>query len=238
MTVKQALRLYNLLMMKRNDILRSHISEFDSITDNLEKGQKKIKTMGIAGGTTGAVGGVTAVVGIALAPMTMGASLIATAVGAGMVAGAGGMGASAAKANNKTVNRTTVEKLLNDYKANIADVEHCLEFILSGMNELRRHDLARLQRAGVQSDAVAMAHLSQSVFRNTMNNSGRNSIAHRAGVSAERLLQAFALEMDQYFKDEKLRQSTRNTFSARVRLLAQNLQDVLNHLNHMWEMFC
>ncbi|XP_067426735.1 apolipoprotein L6-like [Thunnus thynnus] len=240
MNVKQALHLYNLLMMKRNEILRVKISEFTSISDNLDKVQKKSKTMGIAGGTTGAVGGVTAVVGIALAPVTMGASLIATAVGAGMVASAGGMGAHAAKANNNTANRTTVEKLVNDYMANIVDMERCLDFILSGMNELRRHDLARLQRAGAQPDALKIAHLSQSVFRSSMNNGGRTSVAHTAGMSSERLLQAFAKEMDLYFKvkdDQKLRQSNKSKFSGRVRLLAQNLQDELDHLNCMWEMF-
>ncbi|CAK6963387.1 uncharacterized protein LOC108877609 isoform X3 [Scomber scombrus] len=237
MNVNQALRLYNLLMMKRNEIVRDHISEFASITESMDKGQKKIKNMGIAGGTTGAVGGMTAVVGIALAPMTMGISLIATAIGAGMVAGAGGMGARAAKAKNKNVNRTAVKKLVDDYMANIVDVEHSLDFILSGMNELRRHDLAKLQRAGAQPDAVKMAHLSQSVFRSTMNNSRRTSV-HTAGMSSERLLKAFAQEMDQYFKDEKLKQSTKNKFSARVLLLAQNLQDEFNHLNDMWEKFC
>lgn len=239
--MKQALRLYNLLMMKRNEILQGHISEFTSIADSLDKVQKKSKTMGIAGGTTGAVGGVTAVVGIALAPMTMGASLIATAVGAGMVASAGGLGAHSAKASNNIVNRTTVEKLVNDYMANIVDMEHCLDFILSAMNELRRHDLARLQRAGAQTDAVKMAHLSQSVLMSNMNNSRRTSVTHTAGMSSERLLQAFVKEMNQYFKvkdGQKLKQSTKIKFSGRVRLLAQNLQDELDNLNRMWEMFC
>ena len=196
--------------------------------------------MGIAGGTTGAVGGVTAVVGIALAPMTMGASLIATAVGAGMVASAGGMGSQAAKANKKTVNRMTVEKLLQEYNAYIVDLEHCLDFILSAMNELRRHDIARIQRAGAKPDALKMAHLSQSVFRNNMNNERRTSVSQKAGMSSERLLLAFAKEMDLYFTGgdgQKLKNSSRSRFSGRVRLLAENLQDELEHLNGMWEKF-
>ncbi|XP_018523213.1 uncharacterized protein LOC108877609 isoform X1 [Lates calcarifer] len=238
--VSKALRLYNLLMMKRNDCLRNVITEFTSISDSLDKMQKKTKTMGIAGGTTGAVGGVTAVLGIALAPVTMGTSLIATAVGAGMVASAGGMGAHAAKAKEKVVNRMTVEKLVYEYKSDIVDLEHCLDFILAGMNELRRHDIARLQRAGAQPDALKMAHLSQSVFRNNMSNERRTSLAHTGGMSSERLLLAFIKEMDQYFSDkdgQKLRKSSQSKFSGRVRLLAKNLQDELDHLNHTWEMF-
>ncbi|XP_042361052.1 uncharacterized protein LOC121956746 [Plectropomus leopardus] len=240
MTVKKALRLYNLLMIKRNEGLRNIIIEFNSISDHLDKMKKKTKTMDIAGGTTGAVGGVTAVLGIALAPVTFGTSLIATAVGAGMVASAGGMGAHTAKVKKNVVNRMTVEKLVYDYKGDVVDLEHCLSFILSGMNELRRHDIARIQRAGGQPDAVRIAHLSQSVFRTTTNNDRRSSVAHTAGMSSERLLMAFVKEMDQYFSEKddlKLKKSNKSKFSGRVRLLAKNLQDELDQMNLMWEMF-
>lgn len=237
--LKKALRLYNLLMMKRNETLRDLIADFSSISNSLDKMQKKSKTMGIAGGTTGAVGGVTAVLGIALAPVTMGTSLIATAVGAGMVASAGGMGAHSAKqAKKKIVNKMAVEKLVYEYKTNVVDLEHCLDFILSAMNELRRHDIPRLQRAGAETDALKTAHLSQFVMRNYMDT---NRKTHTSGMSSERLLQTFAKEMDQYFSDkdsQKLKKSSESKFSGRVRLLAENLQDELDRLNRMWEMFC
>ncbi|XP_039682252.1 uncharacterized protein LOC120575492 [Perca fluviatilis] len=236
--VRKALRLYNLLMMKRSESLRTIIGEFSSISDSLDKIKKTAKTMGIAGGTTGAVGGVTAVLGVVFAPVTFGTSLIATAVGAGMVASAGGMGAHTAKINKKIVNKMTVEKLVYEYKGNVVELEHCLGFILSGMNELRRHDIARLQRAGAQPDALKTAHLSQSVFN--MNNDRKTSNAHAGGMSSERLLQDFVKEMDQYFTekdDQKLKKSKRSRFSGRVRLLANNLADELDHLNRMWEVF-
>nr|XP_046270311.1 uncharacterized protein LOC124072731 [Scatophagus argus] len=241
MNVRKALRLFNLLMMKRNESLRDLITQFRSISSSLDKMQKKNKTMGIAGGTTGAVGGVTAVLGIALAPVTMGASLIATAVGAGMVASAGGMGAHAAKkADQKTVTRMKVEKLVNDYKAGVADLEHCLDFILCGMNELQRHDIARLQRAGVQADALKMAQLSQSVIGNYIKHDRKTPVAHTSGMSSERLLQGFAKEIDQYFSeknDQKLKKSSKSRFSGRVHLLAEDLQNELDHLNKLWEKF-
>lgn len=234
MNVRKALRLYNLLMLKRNETLRDIIAEFNTICESLDKVHKMTKTMGIAGGTTGAVGGVTAVLGIALAPATFGASLIATAVGAGMVASAGGITAHTSKAGKKVVTRMTVDKLVYDYKSNVADIEECLDFILSGMNELRRHDIARLQRAGAPPDTIKVAHLSQSVFR------VNDSRSHTGGMASERLLQAFIKEMDQYFtekNEQKLRKSTRSKFSGRICLLAKNLQTELDHLNLMWEMF-
>eukprot|EP00066_Takifugu_rubripes_P012755 XP_011602021.1 PREDICTED: uncharacterized protein LOC105416418 isoform X2 [Takifugu rubripes] len=235
--LRKALRLYSLLMMKRSESLRDILAEFSSISSSLDKMQKKTKTMGIAGGTTGAVGGVTAVLGIALAPVTMGTSLIATAVGAGMMASAGGMGAHTAKqAKKKNVTRTAVEKLVDDYKLTIVDLEYCLDFILSVMSELRRHDLPRLQRSGVETEALKLAHLSQSVM-SSRNNFRKGSAS---GMSSERLLQVFAKELDQYFTEnqgQKLKKSCRSKFSGRVRLLAENLQDELDHLNCMWEMF-
>lgn len=234
--LRKALCLYDLLMTKRNKSLRDTLAEFSSIPSSLDKMQKKTKTMGIAGGTTGAVGGVAAVVGIALAPITMGTSLIATAVGAGMVVSAGGMGAhSFTQAKKKNTTRVAVEKLVGDYTLNVLDVEHCLDFILSVMSELRRHDLPRLQRAGVQTDALKLAQLSQLV----MSSGSGFRKGSATGMSSERLLQVFAKELDQYFTEnhQKLKKSCRSRFSARVLLLTDHLQDELDHLNSMWEMF-
>lgn len=231
--VGKAMRLFNLLMMKRSDSLKYTIAELVSMYDSMDKLKRKSKTMGIAGGTAGAVGGVTAVVGIALAPLTLGASLIATAVGAGMVASAGGLSVHNAKAGKMIVNRMTVEKLVNDYLTNVVDQEHCLDFVLSELNELRRHDIARLQRSGAKPEAVRMAHLSQTVLTKTF-------AARTAGVSSERLLLAFSKELDLYFTErdgQKLKKLNKSKFSCRLRLLAENLQGELEYLNQMWEMF-
>lgn len=239
LNLKKALRLYNLLMMKRGEVMRDHILELIFISDAMDKALKKKKTIQVAGGTTGAVGGVTAVVGLALAPVTLGASLIATVVGAGMVASAGGVSAHVAKAKKKVVTRDGVERLINDYIDKVKDVEHCLSFILSGMNELRRYDIARLQRAGAQLDALKIAHLTQSVFTN-MDDLRRYPTTQTVGMSSERLLNGFAKEMDYYFTEkeaQKLKKSRKSKFSGRVRLLGENLQDELDYLNHMWELF-
>lgn len=233
--MKQALRLFNILMMQRNPSLQKRITEISSIASSLEKVKRTSKKMGIAGGTTGAVGGTTAVVGIALAPMTMGISLIATAVGVSMVAAAGGMGAHAAKTNKKVVNSTTVAKLIDEYKADIVDIEQCLVFILNGMSELRRHDLDRLDGAGAHIEALQMAEQAQSVI---WNNGGTTSVAHLGGMSSEAILQAFSKEIDQYFKGEngqKLRKSYKSRFSGRLHLLAQNLKDQLEHILQLWK---
>ncbi|KAM9393276.1 uncharacterized protein KZ484_004478 [Pholidichthys leucotaenia] len=231
--VAKALRLFNLLMMKHKDGLQNIITEFRSVGEQLDRIKKNNKTMAIAGGTTGAVGGVTAVAGIAFAPVTMGTSLIATAVGAGMIASAGGMGVHAAKVNKKMVNRTTVETLVNNYKEGVFDVERCLDCVLGGMKELQRHNVGQLARAGAHPEAVAMAYKSWDVLNGKLDTT--------SGMNSERLLQAFASELDLYFtakNDQKLKKSDKSKFSGRVSMLAKNLQDELNHLKCMWEKFC
>nr|XP_057906312.1 integrator complex subunit 3 homolog [Doryrhamphus excisus] len=238
MNMKQALRLYNALMSRQSQHLQEYISEFTSISQLLDKEEKKVKNMGIAGGTTGAVGGVAAVVGIALAPVTMGASLVATAVGVGMVGAAGGMGARAAKSNKEISDQRKIEKLVYDYTIHVADLELCLDFILSEMNELQRHDLGRLQQAGALPDALALARKSQSV-RNNINNGRDSSYLNR--ISSQRLLQAFSAEMDQFYKEKgghkKLRKSNKSRLSGRVQLLTRNLQEELDYLNDMLKCF-
>ncbi|KAM4531689.1 uncharacterized protein PAE49_023831 [Odontesthes bonariensis] len=241
MNVKTAHRLYNLLMIKRKDSLQKIIEEFNSISQTVDKVKKANKSREIAGGTTGAVGGVAAVVGIALAPMTMGVSLIATAVGAGMVAAGGGFGAQAAKANKRIVNRTTVEKLVNDYMSEVVDMEQCLQFILTVMNELRRHNIDRLQREGAHPDAVKVAKLSHTVFSNNVTISRGVSLVQPGGVTSGSLLKTFTSEMDTYFTEnnnQKLKKSKKSRFSGRVCTLAKNLQEELDYLKEMWEMLC
>ncbi|XP_007565752.1 putative uncharacterized protein DDB_G0282133 [Poecilia formosa] len=234
MHVRKARRLYHLLMMKRRDHLQKILEEFKAICERLEKVQKTNKTMGIAGGTTSAVGGVAAVVGIALAPVTMGTSLIATAVGAGIVAtSAGGFGAKVAKANKKIVNRETVEKLVNDYKSDVADPERCLNYILCLMKELQRHNIGKLSRAGAHPDALRMADLS-----NNLHNSRQMSPNNPGGVTSESMLKQFEMEFDEYFtekKGQKLNKSNKSKFSGRVGTLVKNLQEELNYLTQMWE---
>lgn len=236
MNVAKAWRLYNLLMSKRKEDLQKIITDFHSICEKLNKIKKNNKNMGIAGGTTASVGGVAAVVGIVLAPVTMGASLIATAVGAGMIASAVGMGAHAAIVSKKMVTRTAVEKLVNDYMEGVADLERCLDYIIFTVMELRRHGIARLKSAGAHLDAVRMLYILCDGKSNTDIHGGR--AAQPGGTSSEKLLQAFTKEMDLYFTEkngQKLKKSNKSIFSGKVCLLVDGLQEGLDHLIDMWK---
>lgn len=65
------------------------------IGDDVSSFRRRTKIANITGGTTTAVGGVAAIAGLALAPFTLGTSLIISAVGLG-VATAGGIAAASA----------------------------------------------------------------------------------------------------------------------------------------------
>ncbi|XP_051905859.1 uncharacterized protein LOC127590382 [Hippocampus zosterae] len=237
LNTKQALCLFHLLMTQRSQRLQGYILDFNSISDLLDKETKTTKTMGIAGGTTGAVGGVAAMVGIALAPATMGASLVVTAVGVGMVGVAGGMGVHASKPNKKIGDGSMIKKLVYDYKLHVADIEQCLDFVLCELTEVQRHDLVRLQQAGVPPDALTIADEMQSLLNNIKND--RNALYTR-GMSSDRLLHVFAAEVDRYFKEKngqkRLKKSAKGRLSERIQLLARNLEKELDYLNFVWKL--
>lgn len=111
--------------------------------------------------------------------------------------------------------------------------------ILCAMNELRRHNAERLQRAGAHPEALRVADLSQVVFRNNMDIDRVMSPTHAGWVASGRLLNAFANEFDEYFTDkqgQKLKKSNRSRFSSRVTTLIKSLQEELDYLTEMWEM--
>lgn len=222
------------------DDLQRHNSVLTAFCDDLDKKQKKSKSMDIAGGTTGAVGGVAALVGVALAPVTMGVSLLITAVGAGMVATASGIGAHTIITGKKNaMEKVTMENILRDYGKDIVIAECCSLVICSEMDELRRYDCSKLRGEDVLPEALRMAKLSWSLPEKDTSSASGISPASTPRVSSVNLLQDFSRELDSYFtesKGQKLKKSNVAKFACRVRRLARDLQEVLDELNRIWKM--
>jgi len=86
--------------MERAEVLWQSIIRLHAIADDISEFHQKAKIAGITGGTTTAVGGVTAIAGLALAPFTLGVSLVITAVGVGVATAGGITSASAAISDN------------------------------------------------------------------------------------------------------------------------------------------
>ncbi|KAG7491490.1 hypothetical protein MATL_G00004060 [Megalops atlanticus] len=217
--VKRALHVYTHLLTKHGETLQNHIIELDSIADNLDKVYKGAKIAGITGGATGAVGGVAAVAGVILAPATMGASLLVTVAGVGAVAAGGLTGASAAITNKvcSSMDRKKVEKIVKDYMDKIREIDKCLKFISAGREQLKRHDVSRLQ--GVDAEAMRVAKVAEMAVN--------SSDAMQAASMSGGILHGFALGMEFFFVEgdaNKLKKGTETKFAKKIRKLTQELQ--------------
>ncbi|XDV11439.1 hypothetical protein PO909_000378 [Leuciscus waleckii] len=79
------------------------VSEWGRITDSMESAHYSATAGSLSGSVIGAAGGITALVGLILAPFTLGASLIVTGVGVG-VGVAGGVTGAASTITNTALN--------------------------------------------------------------------------------------------------------------------------------------
>ncbi|XP_072539019.1 apolipoprotein L6-like [Salminus brasiliensis] len=223
--VKKALRLYDLLLSERKETLCGLIAGLMEVSDNLNKVHKGVKIAGITGGAAGAAGVAAAVGGILLAPLTLGASLAVTAVGVGVAAAGGVTGASAAITNkvNTSIDRRKVEKILQDYTAEIEDIENCVTFISSGMEYLNSYNMSEFHR--VDQESVKMAKVAKKADRITS--------AMSATSKSSGLIQGFALGMDIHFtKDDnqKLKKGSETKFAKQVREVAKSMATSLDKL--------
>ncbi|XP_036378486.1 apolipoprotein L3-like [Megalops cyprinoides] len=223
--VKRALHVYTHLLTEHGETLLNHIIELDSIADNLDKVYRGAKIAGITGGATGAVGGVAAVAGVILAPVTMGASLLVTAAGVGAVAAGGLTGASAVITNKvcSSMDRKKVENIVKDYMDKIREIDKCLKFISVGREQLKRHDLSRLQ--GVNPEAKKVAKVAEMAFSSS-------DVMQAASMSGG-ILHGFALGMEFFFVEgdaNKLKKGTETKFAKKIRKLTQELKAGQNAL--------
>lgn len=98
--VSRGLRVFNKVFTERAEVLWQSVITLHTIADDINNFHHKAKIAGITGGTTTAVGGVTAIAGLVLAPITLGVSLVITAVGVGVATAGGIASASAAISDN------------------------------------------------------------------------------------------------------------------------------------------
>ena len=233
--VYMTLKCFESMLLKREDTLRSHISELKSISDNLDKIKESHRLKGFKGGAAGTVGGVVAVVGIALAPLTMGASLAVTAVGAGMAVAAGGIGAGAAKKNKKVKNedQKRAEDIMKAYRNQVVDLEESLTVVRTGMEELRRHDVTRL--TGACEDSMWMARVACAAYCY-----GEVGGAKPTLLSVDNIMKGFDVVPEECRSDssrQEMKKACKKKFAAKVRTAAQQLQEGLDDMNHALEIF-
>lgn len=256
--VQKGIRVFNKLFSERAESLWQHVIDLNAIADGLDKFNKKTKIAQITGGSTSAIGGVATITGLALAPVTMGTSLIVTAVGLG-VATAGGLtsaGAGISNQVNNSLDRKKVERIVEDYQEKIADLNKCLKFIKQGIENLRRFDLLKMKKNAYNQDFPALtsqfyedgAMAGKAILINANEIMRVVQIANVAGSTAARAVQIASMAtgvltglfvgMDIYFvaKDSKeLKKGAKSEFAAKIREVATQLHDGLVELNTIRE---
>lgn len=256
--LQKGIRVFNKLFTERAESLWQHVIDLNSIADGLDKFNKNTKIAQITGGSTSAVGGVATIAGLALAPFTMGTSLIVTAVGLG-VATAGGLtsaGAGISNQVNNSMDRKKVEKIVEDYQEKMVDLNKCLKFIKQGIENLRRFDLIKMRKHAYNRDFPALtasfyedgAMVGKAILINANEIMRVVQIANVAGSTAARAVQIASMAtgvltglfvgMDIYFvaKDSKeLKKGAKSEFAAKIREVATQLHDGLVELNSIRE---
>lgn len=255
--VQKGIRVFNQLFSERAEGLWQHIIELRAIADGLDRFNWRTKLAQVTGGTTSAVGGVTTITGLALAPFTMGTSLIVTAVGLGVAAAGGLTSASAGISNavNNSMDRKKVEQIVEDYQNKMADINKCMKFIKQGIENLRQFNLLKVKKQAYNRDFPGLdsiyedgAMASKAVLSNANEIMRVVQIANVAGSTAARAVQIASMAtgvltglfvgMDIYFvtKDSKeLRQGAKSEFAAKIRQVTDQLHEGLVELNAIHE---
>ncbi|XP_068135247.1 apolipoprotein L3-like [Hyperolius riggenbachi] len=133
-----------------------------SIADDIDKFHKGATITNVVGSSLGIAGGITTIVGLCLAPVTFGASLIVSGVGIGVATAGGITGASASIADivnmkNKCKNASEridvvneIIKTMQDLAKNITGMVESLRVVLEVEEEdAAEADIARIAGRGV-----------------------------------------------------------------------------------------
>ncbi|CAK6975552.1 uncharacterized protein si:cabz01007807.1 isoform X1 [Scomber scombrus] len=232
--VDHGLRVFNKVFTERAEVLWHSVITLHAIADDISAFHHKAKIAGITGGTTTAVGGVTAIAGLALAPFTFGASLVITAVGVGVATAGGITSASAAISDNvnNMHDRKKVETVLQQYEDHLLDLAKILHFVSHGLYKLRGHPFLRSGTQHYSEEwevrrAVQMISLVDSpVMRAT-------EITDAAVASVQGLFKG----MDKYFiKDSReLKKGCKKEIVSQIKEVANVLNDGIVELNSIRE---
>ncbi|MEQ2316912.1 hypothetical protein AMECASPLE_037285, partial [Ameca splendens] len=232
--VEHGMRLFNKVFTEQAEILWGSIVSLHALADDINEFHHKAKIAGIGGGTTTAVGTVTAITGLALAPITLGASLVIAAVGVGVATAGGIASASAAisdNVNNKN-DRKKIEAVLQEYEERLLEISKILHFINQGLYRLRGHPFLRSGTQHYSQDwevrkAVQIISIVDSpVMRAT-------EITDDAVGSLQGLFKG----MDNYFVKEtrELKKSCKKELVGAIRQVANVLNECIMELNTIRE---
>ncbi|XP_067455282.1 uncharacterized protein [Thunnus thynnus] len=119
--------------------LQLKLETLRAVADGLERVNQGTTIGSLAGGVIGAVGGITSIVGLILAPFTLGASLIVTGVGIG-VGTLGGVTAGASNVTNmvnESSDRKAIRSIIKEFEQKMNAVVIWLQEISNSLQNIR-----------------------------------------------------------------------------------------------------
>ncbi|XP_062864626.1 uncharacterized protein si:cabz01007807.1 isoform X2 [Trichomycterus rosablanca] len=231
--VHRGLRVFYKSFTEQAEVLYQDVLLLYAIGDDVSNFHRRTKIANITGGTTTAVGGVATIAGLALAPFTLGTSLIVSAVGLG-VATAGGIAAASATISDNVHemnDRKKIEVVLQDFETRLADFRRGLSFVAEGVQRLRYHPL--LHRNNYYAGDWEVRRALQTIGL------AGEPVEHAVEVmdNATVAINSMWSDMDKYFnKDSKeVKKGCKKEVMMQVHLLAKLLQDSLVELNSIRE---
>ncbi|KAM4693068.1 apolipoprotein L3-like [Discoglossus pictus] len=143
--IKEKLIEYLVLLKSSSDKRKSCKEEMLRIADDIDKVHRGATIASVTGSSVGIAGGITTIVGLALAPVTFGASLIVTLVGIGVATAGGVTGAVATVTDTVSIKKKcrTVQEMISDIKKVLEELLELLECInkwVRNIEELRNTD--------------------------------------------------------------------------------------------------
>ncbi|KAM4611621.1 apolipoprotein L3-like [Polymixia lowei] len=140
--------------------LQANLDKLRTLADGLENIHRGTTIGSLTGGVIGAVGGVTSIVGLILAPFTLGVSLVVTGIGVG-VAVAGGATAGISNITNvvnQSTDRQAVRSIIKEFSEKMNSVVTTLQEISEGLEELRQNaDSPDFEGSGVNAEVLRRA---------------------------------------------------------------------------------
>ncbi|KAM9316103.1 apolipoprotein L3-like [Gastrophryne carolinensis] len=140
------------------------IEELFAIAEDLDKFHKNTTIASVAGSAVGIAGGITTIVGLVLAPFTLGASLIVSGVGIGVATAGGVTGVAASLADSINIKKkcSRVEEIMKEVNSIIEKLQEHSKIIDELIQNIKKqfnindlNDIAKLTgRAGLVTTEI------------------------------------------------------------------------------------
>ncbi|XP_065417389.1 uncharacterized protein LOC135974288 [Chrysemys picta bellii] len=219
-------------LLRARDKLQRHFPELRKTADDIDWVHKGATIANVTGGTVGIAGGITTIVGLCLAPVTFGASLIVSLTGLA-VSTAGGLTSAAATTTDivtSKVKKETVEKLLQECQTELDNIEKAIKLLES------YGDIAfvfAIPQIGSGAGRAVLNIMKMVKAGQLLANVGR--IAKFAGA-ATHVLTGVTLGLDIIFvaKDSvDLHNGAKTELAAKIREAVNEMEQVIGQVNEM-----